>query len=405
MRHLDLLIESGDSPSVVESDTVDDAGQVLTVHRSKGLEFPVVFLVGLNEDRFPNRLRPEDLEFPWPLLETSAPADELSHLQEERRLFYVAVTRAQRHLWLSGANDTGMRRKQKPSRFVRESLGRQLSQVAAPRMQSLERIRRSAPVEPAPRSADPPPQRVLDLSHQRIHDYRECPHRYFLAHVLRIPQPESHNFTFGTALHDCISWFLKGRKDDDYTAPLEDVQDRFRAQWRRVGCLNGDHAEQRLEQGLDCLERFWNGEVANSNVPQLIEQEFVVRLDDVRIRGRIDRVDQGLDGRIKITDYKSSPVRTKDQADDQARSSLQLSIYAFAYRVLHGHLPDQLCLHFVESGVEGISHPAEHPLDEHTGQIREAVAGIRAGRFEARPSVMRCRTCSYRSVCDSSAEG
>jgi DNA helicase-2/ATP-dependent DNA helicase PcrA len=404
VQHLDLLIESGDSPSVVESDTLDDAVQVLTIHRSKGLEFPVVFLVGLNEDRFPNRLRPEDLEFPWPLLEASAPADEVSHLQEERRLFYVALTRAQRHLWLSGANDTGMRRKQKPSRFVREALGRAASQTLAPRMQSLERIRRAAPVEPAPRSAEPTAPRLLDLSHQRIHDYLECPHRYYLAHVMRIPQPESHNQTFGTALHDCISWFLKQRKEEQRTPSLEELQDRFRAQWRRVGCLNGEHAEHRLEQGLECLQRFWQHEIANPSVPQMIEQEFVVRLDDVRIRGRIDRVDQGPDGRIKITDYKSSPVRTQDKADDQARSNLQLSIYAFAYQVLHQRMPDQLCLHFVETGLEGTSRAVEHPLGEHTGLIRQTVAGIRAGQFEPRPALARCRSCNYRSVCNSSAD-
>ncbi|MBT9585462.1 ATP-dependent helicase [bacterium] len=402
--YLDLLIESGDSPSVVESDTLDDAVQVLTIHRSKGLEFPVVFLVGLNEDRFPNRLRPEDLEFPWPLLETSAPADELTHLQEERRLFYVALTRAQRHLWLSGANDTGLRRKQKPSRFVREALGRAASQVSAPRMPSLERIRRAAPVQPAPRSAEVGPPRVLDLSHQRIHDYLDCPHRYYLAHVMRIPQPESHNQTFGTALHDCISWYLKQRKEEQRTASLPELHERFRAQWRRVGCLNGQHAEHRLEQGLECLERFWQDEAGSTSVPQMIEQEFVVRLDDVRIRGRIDRVDQDSAGRVKITDYKSSPVRTQDKADDQARSSLQLSIYAFAYQVMQQRMPDQMCLHFVETGLEGTSRASDHPLGEHTGLIRQAVAGIRAGQFEARPALTRCRTCNYRSVCNSSAD-
>jgi len=404
VRHLDLLIESGDSPSVVESDTLDEAVQVLTIHRSKGLEFPVVFLVGLNEDRFPNRLRPEDLEFPWPLLEASAPADEESHLQEERRLFYVALTRAQRHLWLSGANDTGMRRKMKPSRFVRESLGAQAAATSAPRMQSLERIRRAAPVEPAPRAEVLKPK-VIDLSHQRIADYQDCPHRYYLAHVLRIPQPESHNLTFGTALHECISWFLKQRKEEGRIPALEEVHERFRQQWRRVGCLNGEHAEHRLQQGLDSLERFWQDEAGSQQVPEMIEQEFIVRLDDVRIRGRIDRVDLDNRGRVKITDYKSSPVTNPDKAHEQAQSSLQLSIYAFAYQVIKGKMPDLLALHFVESGVEGHSLPYDHPLDEHTGQIRYAVAGIREGRFEARPSVMRCRTCNYRSVCESGAEG
>lgn len=405
VRHLDLLIESGDSPSVVESDTLDEAVQVLTIHRSKGLEFPVVFLVGLNEERFPNKLRPEDLEFPWPLLQAAAPADEESHLQEERRLFYVALTRAQRHLWLSGATDTGMRRKMKPSRFVRESLGAQAAARPAPRMQSLERIKRAAPVEPAARPHEPLKPRVLDLSHQRIADYQDCPHRFYLAHVLRIPQPESQTLTFGTALHECISWFLRQRKEEGRVPELCELHNRFRKQWRRVGCVSGEHAEHRLQQGYDCLERFWKDEAGSQQLPEMIEQEFTVRLDDVRIRGRIDRVDLDKHGRVKITDYKASPVTQPAQAHQQAQSSLQLSIYAFAYQVMQGKLPDLLCLHFIESGLEGHSLPKHHPLDEHTGQIRHAVAGIREGRFEARPSLMRCRNCNYRPVCDAGAEG
>ncbi|MFN8605973.1 MAG: ATP-dependent DNA helicase [Vulcanimicrobiota bacterium] len=405
VRHLDLLIESGDSPGVVESDTLDDAVQVLTIHRSKGLEFPVVFLVGLNEERFPNKLRPEDLEFPWPLLQASAPADEESHLQEERRLFYVAVTRAQRHLWMSGANDTGMRRKMKPSRFVRESIGTQAAARLAPRMQSLERIRRSAPVEPAARSEEPLRPRQLDLSHQRIADYQDCPHRYYLAHVLRIPQPESQTLSFGTALHECISWFLRQRKEEGRLPELCELHNRFRKQWRRVGCVSGEHAQHRLQQGYDCLERFWKDEAGSQQVPDMIEQEFTVRLDDVRIRGRIDRVDLDQRGRVKITDYKSSPVTQLEVAHQQAQTSLQLSIYAFAYQVLQGKLPDLLALHFIESGLEGHSSPLDHPLDEHTGMIRYVVAGIREGRFEARPSLQRCRNCNYRPVCDAGAEG
>lgn len=404
VRHLDLLIESGDSPTVVESDTLDEAVQVLTVHRSKGLEFPVVFLVGLNEERFPNRMRPEDLEFPWPLLEARFQGDERSHLQEERRLFYVAVTRARSHLWLSGANDTGARRKAVPSRFLREALGRQVAQVAASRLPSMERIRRSAPVEPAPSPTTIRlPFEKVELSQQRIHDYLDCPHRFYLSHLMRVPQSESHNMAFGTALHEAISWFLKRRQEGEGIAPLSDLQDRFRQQWKRTGCLSSEHADQRFEQGMASLERFWQKEAATSLVPQLVEQPFVVTLDGVRIRGRIDRVDVD-GGLVKITDYKTSPIKAQDRADDQARQSLQLTIYAFAYQVLYQKLPDHLCLHFVESGVEGRSPTETHPLGDHTAQIRQVVEGIRAHCFEPRPSQQRCRQCSYRAVCHHSAD-
>jgi len=403
VTHLDLLIDSGDSPTVVESDTLEEAVQVLTVHRSKGLEFPVVFLVCLNEERFPSRLRGEDLEFPWPLLDTLTPADDQSHLEEERRLFYVAMTRAQRYLWISGANDSGQRRKNRPSRFVREALGVELTRISPTRLQSMERIRRSAPVEPSGKARPSVAPTNMILSHQRIQDYEDCPHRYFLAHVLRMPQPESHVLAYGTALHEAISWFLKERRDEDRLPECQELLQRFRSQWTRVGCLNGEHAEARLQQGLTSLEQFWQGEAGLPSAPTLVEREFTVRLDDVRIRGRIDRADER-DGKVIITDYKSSDVRTQETADQKANESLQLSIYAFAYQVMFQRWPDELTLHFVESGIVGRSPIHQHPLDAHTGRIRQVVAGIRAQQFAARPSIMRCRSCSYRSICEFSSE-
>lgn len=404
VSHLDLLIESGDSPTMVESDTLEEAVQVLTVHRSKGLEFPVVFLVALNEEKFPNRQRPEDLEFPWPLLEAQARGDEQAHLEEERRLFYVAMTRAQRHLWLSGASDTGQRRKSRPSRFVREALGGEVMRVAPTRLQSLERIRRSAPVEaPARPPAGPVRPQPLLLSHQRIQDYLECPHRYRLAHILRIPQSESHVMSYGTAIHEAVSWFLKERRDQLRLPNLKELLGRFEALWSRVGCLNRDHAQARLEQARVSLTRFWEEEAGLTQAPKLVEKEFRVGLDDIAIIGRIDRLDE-LASEVRITDYKTGNVRDQAEADQQASQSMQLSIYAFAYQIMAGRLPDTLQLHFLESGFRGRSTIADHPLNEHTQRIRQVVAGVRGQQFDPQPAVFRCRNCSYRSVCEFSAE-
>lgn len=397
VNHLDLLIESGDSPSVVESDSLDEAVQVLTIHRSKGLEFPVVFVVGLNDERFPGRPRGEDLEFPWPLLADHA-RDDQDFVREERRLFYVALTRAQQHLWLSGSNDTGSRRKNRPSRFVSEALGRKAVRTLAPQLPSMERIRRAAPVEPARRPL-PRKDHPLVLTQQAIHDYQECPHRYYLGHILRIPQPESHQFSYGTALHESISWFLKQVKEEGRTPSEEELVERFHGLWSQVGCLSPEHARARREQGELTLRRFWAEEVARPQVPHLIEQEFRVRLQDISIRGRIDRVDL-IEGKARLIDYKTSAVYQADKAAEQARQSLQLSIYGMALKFQHQLEPQELCLHFLESGLRGVSRWDDHPFEQHTESILETARGIRHGHFPARPSQQRCQSCSYRSVCD-----
>ena len=109
VAQLDTLIEAGDDPSTadVEPDH-GDAVHVLTYHKAKGLEFPIVHMVGLVDDRFPTRSRGDLLPLPAELVREPLP-DGDHHLAEERRLFYVGMTRAREELHLSWARDYGNR--------------------------------------------------------------------------------------------------------------------------------------------------------------------------------------------------------------------------------------------------------------------------------------------------------
>ena len=121
VNHLDALIEAGDDPAVAEADADTPAVHVLTVHKAKGLEWPVVFLVNCLQNRFPSQRRPEPLEIPAGLIKDTLPSGDF-HLQEERRLFYVGMTRAKERLYLTSAENMGTRRDWKVSQFVLEAL-------------------------------------------------------------------------------------------------------------------------------------------------------------------------------------------------------------------------------------------------------------------------------------------
>ncbi len=398
VQHLDLLMEAGDSPSVVEADAEEDAVQLLTVHASKGLEFPVVFLVGLVDGKFPSRNRADAIEFPVELLKDAPPSGDY-HLQEERRLFYVAMTRAKNRLYTTWARDVGGRRARKVSPFLLEALDRPRADSSAFRASPLVALERFAPppvVPTTPREMGP--ERTLNLSFRQINDYLTCPQKYKYIHVLRVPILQHHSVAYGRALHEAISEYLIGKKDGRVVT-LGDMLARYESCWVSQGFFTREHEEQRFLVGKKALEDFHAREEAGGVMPDMIEQDFAFMVDGNKVIGRYDRIDPG----PVIVDYKSSEVRTQQDADRRAGESLQLSLYALGYRETYGVTPRAVELRFLEAGLVGRATVQPRDLTKAREKVLEAAAGIRQRNLDAKPTFMACRFCAYREICPATA--
>ena len=402
VTHLDALIDAGDDPAVAEADTETPAVQVLTIHKAKGLEWPVVFLVNCVQNKFPSVRRSEPIEMPASLIKDTLPAGDF-HLQEERRLFYVAMTRAKEALYLTSAEDMGGRRKWKVSQFVLEALDLPKDATRPFRARAIEELGRHAP-PPLPPSlglAPIPDGEVLAVSHNQVDDYETCPLKYQYIHVLRIPLRQHHSIVYGSALHKAVEFYLRRRAAGNYTS-LEDFLRAFDDAWRNEGFLTREHEEQRKRAGVEALTRFYHEEEASGQKPTEVEREFGFSLGATRVRGRFDRVDETPEGTV-IVDYKSSDVTEQKAADKRARESLQLKIYALAQQAMTGRLPARVELRFLESGLAGRHTPTAQNLAEAESAITAAAAGIRARRFEPTPGYQACRYCAYNQICPSTA--
>ncbi len=405
VAQLDTLVEVGDDPSTADLGPDEgDAVHVLTYHKAKGGEFPVVFMVGLVEDRFPTRSRGDQLPLPAGLVRESMPAGD-HHLAEERRLFYVGMTRAREELVLSWARDYGSRAARRMSPFVLEALdlppATPVEWLRPSVAEQLARHERPAqqPARPiAPALSDRP----LSLSYGQISDYLECPAKYRFAHLIRIPTPASHQMVYGRALHAAVQAFHR-RQMANRPMPLDELHAELDAAWESMGFLTAAHEQARRRAARDALERFWTQQQHDPARPTAVEQDFAVAFGTDRVRGRYDRVDREPDGRVTITDYKSSDVRDPATANRRARESLQLSIYALAWEAQDGKTPDELSLHFLESGLVGRSAPTPKRMARAAEQVTTAAAGIRAGNFDASPSPGRCGFCPYRQICPDAA--
>jgi DNA helicase II / ATP-dependent DNA helicase PcrA len=449
-RHLQTLIDAGDDPATAEVDPDADAVAVLTVHKAKGLEFPVVFMVGLVDGRFPARTRRDPLGLPTELVNEVLPEGD-AHLQEERRLFYVGMTRARDELVMTQAADYGGRRARRVSQFVLEALDLPASSATAvaaadgarspmERLASFEP--KAAPAEPGRGGVEGP----LSLSFYQVDDYLTCPLKYKYVHVLRVPIAPHHSIVYGSALHQAVQEFHR-RQVKGYVMSDDELDAAFDRAWSNEGFLTREHEEARLAAGRAALHRFrLEAMQPGASMPAYVEREFSFLLDGDRVRGRMDRVDierlapaavdgdaagdGGDDGggvsaagpgterlladvssptlpglhpeRVTITDYKSSDVRDPAKAKERARESLQLQIYAMAYQAETGRLPDALQLWFLESGLVGRVDVDEKRLERARASIRRAAAGIRALDFAATPEFVSCGYCAFRDICPSS---
>jgi RecB family exonuclease len=133
-----------------------------------------------------------------------------------------------------------------------------------------------------------------------------------------------------------------------------------------------------------------------------VEREFGVALGPDRLRGRWDRIDEAAEGAV-IIDYKSSDIREAERADERTAESLQLKLYALAWREMEGRLPARVELRFLGSGLAGRHVPTEENAAEALAAVKAAAAGIRARRFAATPSYQACRFCAYKSICPHTA--
>ena len=399
IKHLNLLIESGDDPPTVEADLDQDAVNILTIHKAKGLEFRVVFLVSLVQGKFPLPKRSQQIGLPDCLIKEVLPSGDF-HTQEERRLFYVGMTRSREELYLTSADDYGGKRLRKVSQFVLEALGKQpVADAEKKKTSGLESIQRFAPAKELPRSAAQkiPEGKLVSLSYYHLDDYLTCPLKYKYVNILRVPIMEHHTVIYGRAMHEAVSQYLLRKLNGDKIA-MDELLDCFAANFDPQGFLDVQHQEERFRIGKEALVRFYKDEENRSTLPKFIEKDFSFIIGDNKIIGRFDRIDMEKDGAV-IMDFKTSAIKTQKDADKRVKESKQLALYALAYQYVFGVLPIAVELYFLECGIIGRYELAEDDLDDVKEDILEVSAGIRQQNFPAKPEYKACTYCAYNQIC------
>jgi DNA helicase-2/ATP-dependent DNA helicase PcrA len=396
-----LQMELGENPKRVRS---DDVVRLLTVHAAKGLEFPVVFVVRLTSPSFPGRYYEDLVEFPDALRDpdTILEGDPKEvHAQEERRLFYVAVTRAEDQLFLCAKKGTG-KKDPTPPGYLRDLLTDGTKSfkgcvefALVPSSEVIPALHAAA--EPMSRIAEWVKLRALPqttrraLSASAIDSYERCPLSYKLGLEWNLPEEPTANLQFGSAMHSALlAHFDAVRKNRPME--IEEVASYFLTEFRKMKI--DDPTQRRLyeQQGPRQLKAFLESPASrpHGNVAML-EYSFACDLAGTRVKGRIDRVDECQDGYV-IVDYKSGNPKSQANAD----RSLQLSVYAMA---LGADKPvKMLVFQNLEDNTTVETTRSAEDLRETETKIAKVAAGIAAGDFEPKVG-HHCGWCAFRTIC------
>src|SRR5438876_1887837 len=176
LKHLDATEAAQADEEIAPLDETVNAVHVMTAHQAKGLEFGLVIVPHLVEGRFPSNRRSEGLTLPNELLKEELPPAEL-HLAEERRLAYVALTRAREEVVCTLAGRYEGVKDWRPSRFLTPIRGEEARELAAPSLLSSAsngRVEVARQVE-LPLNDVPP---IAALSYTQVDTYLRCPQMY-----------------------------------------------------------------------------------------------------------------------------------------------------------------------------------------------------------------------------------
>ncbi|MCM8811857.1 MAG: ATP-dependent helicase [Candidatus Omnitrophica bacterium] len=442
----------GDLPQEDEEDAGLrlDAVRMMSIHQAKGLEFDWVILLSNVQGRFPTRTRPEPIPFPDELMKERLPQGDY-HLQEERRLCYVACTRARKELFLM----TRDRPYQRPSVFIQEikeeGLGKQVAvedlrsavsaledgmqnpflQGATIPVASLHEERRILQIIRSIRSLNRDDQsgfeRLMEelktaaslllgkqsqmhtrfihaavapqtkFSYTQLETFRYCPLKYKFAYLYQIPVKPTPQMSFGVDLHACLEAFFR-RVVTGETPSLADLLDTFHRCHvpGRYGEAGQD--EEYRRRGDEMLSAFYRKHEGNFGMPLLLEKPFLLPFGDFFLKGVIDRVDPLPEGGVEIVDYKTGKPKDDASEDEQ----LQLRLYALAVKKNFNMDPKKIGFYFLQVN-EKLSFEIDPASLEKTYQkIEDLIEEIRQSDFSPTPSFFKCRRCDFRRLCPAS---
>lgn len=337
MENLKLELKAGEEGTITnDPNKGPELLKVMTIHTAKGLEFEYVFIINLVDQRFPTRAKGEAITMPEPLIKDILPSGDF-HLQEERRLFYVALTRAKSQVYLTWAKDYGGTRAKKPSMFLEETglVPNEKINTATGKVvfTKPKRLSKKIVFKTMPEN----------YSYSAIKSFLQCPLEYKYKYYLKLPMRGSYQMSFGITMHKAFEEFMNTIDSSANKAMPEfsTLEKMYEEAWIDDWYENAKQKKQYKDKGYELLKVFYDNTAKEKPQTKYIEKFFKLELGSKKYKfvGKIDRADATAEG-LAVLDYKTgNPPKTKSDVDVD-----QLLIYQWA------------CQEFLQEKVASLSY-------------------------------------------------
>jgi DNA helicase-2/ATP-dependent DNA helicase PcrA len=361
-----------------------DAVRIMTVHQSKGLQWPAVFIPQLVKNRFPSK--GGGGRTAWHLIPEQA-FDNAARYKgsdvDERRLFYVAVTRAQKFLHLSWSPTPGNKMAQKPSDYFNEVLASKYVKRRQPDYTTRLRL----PPQPKSSVAN------VTLSFSDVKYFFECPYQFKLRILYGFNAPLDEAIGYGKSLHDALAE-VHARVLRGETVGADEAIDLVRRH------LRAPYAYPALREQLEKAAERVIGAYIRQNESELQNLEFSEKAieitlgDGVSVAGRIDLVRKIDTGEVTIVDLKST-----ERAQADSVTETQLHIYALGYQELTGRRPDYVEIYELDELKQKSRSVDDDFIADVKRDVVSAAHALRRNQLPPNPSVRACGTCDYCRLC------
>ena len=392
LHYLTVLRDSRDASELPAIEPIEDGVVLLTAHGAKGLEWPIVFISRCVGGAWSGRSRgPFDLQLPDELVPEPAPPGDAA-VDEERRLFYVAATRARDRLVCTWAQ-------RYPRQWSVQSLVPFLESATALDEHAVPGAPPAAS-RPSRAPGTPLPQR-LSLAVSDLRVFKACPRKFEYRTIWRLPVRDSMQSWFGTLIHEVLRTAATQRAsgvviDGDAVATL------WADAWEQSRGPKG-HSGDLRSLGENQLRRYVESPAWLNATIDAVEDRVVLPTTAAEIVGRFDRVDRD-GGCPTVVDYKTSRPKTAEAL----RRDLQVRAYAVAMSQRAKTDTVAVELHYLQTGEVARVECDREFLQRAWGQLsattEEIVRAWETSDFPPRPSSWQCSTCEYRTVCSEGRE-